>query len=130
MRGPGDETCEWTAGVLPERYRFIVLLCVSVKMDTHVSPSLNRNANGSFRERAVLEQNEKKERGKPQNRATNVIVRCFPEMQPLHEAEQWRLSGVTASIGFVDRAVDPAQEYRREGGEKKGRTKKRRRRKF
>lgn len=64
MRGPGgDETCEWTAGVLPERYRFIVLLCVSVKMGRHVSPSsLNRNANGSFQERAVVERNEKKER--------------------------------------------------------------------
>ena len=43
-------------------------------------------------------------------------------MQPLHEGEQWRLFGVTASIGFVDRAVDPAQEYQRERerGEKKG----------
>lgn len=49
-----------------------------------------------------------------------VFLKCI---RTLHEGEQWRLSGITASIEFVDRTLDRAREYQQKTEEKTKREK-------
>lgn len=51
-----------------------------------------------------------------------VFLKCI---RTLHESEQWRLSGITASIEFVDRTLDRAREYQQKTEEKNEKGKRR-----